>query len=66
MARARCQIHDLGGVEATNSYTRLYLALGNVLPWSYVPAIPPELILIPSWFFEHTRCHPGRALSLCL
>ena len=51
MARARCQIHDLGGVEATNSYTRLYLALGNVLPWSYVPAIPPELILIPSWFF---------------
>ena len=51
MARARCQIHDLGGVEATNSYTRLYLALGGVLPWSYVPAIPPELILIPSWFF---------------
>jgi squalene-hopene/tetraprenyl-beta-curcumene cyclase len=50
MARARCQIHDLGGVEATNSYTRLYLALGGVLPWSYVPAIPPELILIPSWF----------------
>ena len=51
MARARCQIHDLGGVESTNSYTRLYLALGGVLPWSYVPAIPPELILLPSWFF---------------
>jgi squalene-hopene/tetraprenyl-beta-curcumene cyclase len=51
MARARCQIHDLGGVEATNSYTRLYLALGGVLPWSFVPAIPPELILLPSWFF---------------
>jgi len=51
MARARFQIHDLGGVEATNSYTRLYLALGGVLPWSYVPAIPPELILLPSWFF---------------
>jgi squalene-hopene/tetraprenyl-beta-curcumene cyclase len=51
MARARCQIHELGGVEATNSYTRLYLALGGVLPWSYVPAIPPELMLIPSWFF---------------
>ena len=47
MARARCQIHELGGVEATNSYTRLYLALGNVLPWSYVPAIPPELMLVP-------------------
>jgi squalene-hopene/tetraprenyl-beta-curcumene cyclase len=51
MARARCQIHELGGVEATNSYTRTYLALGGVLPWSYVPAIPPELILLPSWFF---------------
>jgi squalene-hopene/tetraprenyl-beta-curcumene cyclase len=51
MARARYQIHELGGVEATNSYARLYLALGGALPWSYVPAIPPELILIPSWFF---------------
>jgi squalene-hopene/tetraprenyl-beta-curcumene cyclase len=51
MARARCQIHELGGVEATNSYTRLYLAVGGVLPWTYVPAIPPELILLPSWFF---------------
>jgi squalene-hopene/tetraprenyl-beta-curcumene cyclase len=51
MTRARCQIHDLGGVEATNSYTRLYLAVGNVLPWSYVPAIPPEMILVPPWFF---------------
>jgi squalene-hopene/tetraprenyl-beta-curcumene cyclase len=51
MARARCQIHDLGGVEVTNSYTRLYLALCGALPWSYVPAIPPELILLPSWFF---------------
>jgi len=51
MARARCRIHDLGGVEATNSYARLYLALGGLLPWSYVPAMPPELILVPSWFF---------------
>src|SRR5947207_2473705 len=51
MAQARCQVHELGGVEATNSYTRLYLALGGALPWSYVPAIPPELILLPSWFY---------------
>ena len=51
MARARCQVHDLGGVEGTNSYTRLYLALGGVLPWSYVPAMPPEMILLPSWFY---------------
>jgi len=51
MARARCQVHDLGGVEGTNSYTRLYLALGGALPWSFVPAIPPELILLPSWFY---------------
>jgi squalene-hopene/tetraprenyl-beta-curcumene cyclase len=51
MARARCQVHDLGGVEATKSYTRLYLALGGALPWSYVPAIPAELMLLPSWFY---------------
>lgn len=51
MARARGRIHDLGGVEATNSYTRFYLALGGALPWSYVPAVPPEIVLPPSWFF---------------
>ena len=51
MATARLRIHDLGGLEQTNSYTRFYLALGGALEWKHVPAIPPELMLSPSWFF---------------
>lgn len=48
---ARRRIHELGGLEQTNSYTRFYLALGGAVKWKHVPAIPPELMLPPSWFF---------------
>jgi squalene-hopene/tetraprenyl-beta-curcumene cyclase len=39
----------LGGLEATNSYVRFYLAMVGALDWGLVPAIPPELMLLPSW-----------------
>ncbi|HET7213693.1 MAG TPA: prenyltransferase/squalene oxidase repeat-containing protein [Terriglobia bacterium] len=52
MKTARLRIHDLGGLEQTNSYTRFYLALGGAVQWKHVPAIPPELMLPPSWFFS--------------
>jgi squalene-hopene/tetraprenyl-beta-curcumene cyclase len=51
MAAARLKIHKLGGLEQTNSYTRFYLALGGAVKWKHVPAIPPELMLPPKWFF---------------
>lgn len=51
MAAARRRIHELGGLEQTNSYTRFYLALGGALKWKHVPAIPPELMIPPSGFF---------------
>lgn len=51
MAAARKRIHELGGLEQTNSYTRFYLALGGAVKWKHVPAIPPELMIPPSWFF---------------
>lgn len=51
MVRARRRAIALGGVEATNSYTRFYFALAGKIPWSMVPAMPPELILLPRWFF---------------
>ena len=51
MAAARLRIHELGGLEQTNSYTRFYLALGGAVKWKHVPAIPPELMIPPSWFF---------------
>jgi len=51
MVKAREKIHDLGGLEHTNSYVRFYLALVGAVGWELVPAIPPELMLLPTWFY---------------
>ena len=51
MAKARAAVHRLGGLELTNSYTRFYLALVGAVGWELVPAIPPELMLLPNWFY---------------
>ncbi len=51
LTAARETIHRLGGLEHTNSYVRFYLALVGALGWDLVPAIPPELMLLPNWFF---------------
>src|SRR6202790_4670577 len=51
MAKARESVHRLGGLEQTNSYVRFYLALVGALGWELVPAFPPELMLLPNWFF---------------
>jgi squalene-hopene/tetraprenyl-beta-curcumene cyclase len=48
---ARDTIHRLGGLEHANSYVRFYLALVGAVGWELVPAIPPELMLLPNWFF---------------
>ena len=39
---------ELGGVEAANSYTRIYLCLYGLYDWRHVPAVVPEIILIPN------------------
>jgi len=51
LEKARRRIHALGGLEATNSYTRFYLALVGAAGWEMVPAVPPELMLLPNWFY---------------
>jgi squalene-hopene/tetraprenyl-beta-curcumene cyclase len=50
LQRACRRVHELGGLEASNSYTRLYLALVGAVVWDMVPAVPPELMLLPNWF----------------
>jgi squalene-hopene/tetraprenyl-beta-curcumene cyclase len=50
LARARRRVHQLGGLERANSFTRFYLALVGAIEWTLVPAIPPELVILPSWF----------------
>jgi squalene-hopene/tetraprenyl-beta-curcumene cyclase len=47
MVQARRSVLQLGGLERTNSYVRFYLALAGVVGWDMVPAMPPELMLLP-------------------
>ncbi|QRQ84843.1 squalene--hopene cyclase [Cupriavidus oxalaticus] len=53
MARARQAIHAMGGAEATNVFTRTLLALYGVMPWTAVPMMPVEIMLLPRWFPFH-------------
>jgi len=53
MARARAAIHKTGGAAAVNVFTRIQLALFDCAPWSSVPTLPVELILLPRWFPVH-------------
>ena len=48
MRRAATRILRLGGVEAANSYTKLYLSYFGLYARSKVPSIPPEIFLLPS------------------
>ena len=68
--RAREKIRELGGLEATNSYVRFYLAMVGAIDWGLVPAIPPELMLLPDWFpiniYEMSSWTRGIVIPLAL
>ncbi len=51
MKRAQATICQLGGVEACNSFTKIYLSIFGLYNWRRCPAVPPELILLPRWFY---------------
>jgi squalene-hopene/tetraprenyl-beta-curcumene cyclase len=50
MVRARDSIRANGGAMAVNVFTRIQLALYGDMPWSEIPLMPPEIILLPRWF----------------
>jgi len=52
LAARRC-IREHGGAESVNTFSNFYLACLGQVPWSAVPAIPPEIMLLPSWFYFH-------------
>jgi squalene-hopene/tetraprenyl-beta-curcumene cyclase len=47
LARARRFVLDQGGVEATRVFTRIWLALVGQWSWDDLPALPPEVMLLP-------------------
>lgn len=50
MERARKAILEMGGIEATRVFTRIFLALFGQYPWRRLPSLPVEIILLPGWF----------------
>src|SRR5262249_45906567 len=50
MVKARDTILSLGGIEACNSFTRIYLAIFGQCSWDDCPAVPPEIVLLPDSF----------------
>jgi squalene-hopene/tetraprenyl-beta-curcumene cyclase len=47
MRQSREVILARGGAERANSYTRYHLALFGQCGWDEVPAVPPEIVLLP-------------------
>jgi squalene-hopene/tetraprenyl-beta-curcumene cyclase len=51
MQRARAKILELGGATEVNTFTKLYLCFFGQYDYDAVPAIPPEIVLFPNWFW---------------
>src|SRR3954447_22816880 len=51
MERARKKILELGGVTEVNTFTKIYLCFFGQYDYDAVPAIPPEIVLFPNWFW---------------
>ncbi len=51
MRKAAGVIRSLGGAARCNSFTKFYLALLGQFPYANCPAVPPELVLLPRWFY---------------
>jgi squalene-hopene/tetraprenyl-beta-curcumene cyclase len=49
MHEARANILRLGGIPQMNTFSKLYLALLGQFPWKYLPTIPAEMVLLPTW-----------------
>ena len=53
MKKARAWILAQGGASHSNVFTRNLLALFGAIPWSGVPVMPVEIMLLPRWFPFH-------------
>ena len=51
LVRARKQILEMGGVTEVNTFTKIYLCFLGQYDYDAVPAVPPEIVLFPNWFW---------------
>src|ERR671931_2661249 len=48
MRRACAFVREAGGLERTRTFTHIWLALFGLWPWDDLPALPPEIMLLPA------------------
>ena len=51
LAKCRQWILAHGGVVECNTFTKMYLCALGQYDYDAVPAIPPEIVLFPNWFY---------------
>jgi len=51
LSRARKTILEMGGVTQVNTFTKIYLCFLGQYDYDAVPAVPPEIVLFPRWFW---------------
>jgi squalene-hopene/tetraprenyl-beta-curcumene cyclase len=51
LVRCRHWVLAHGGVTACNTFTKMYLCALGEYDYDAVPAIPPEIVLFPRWFY---------------
>jgi squalene-hopene/tetraprenyl-beta-curcumene cyclase len=51
LVKARTWILANGGVTEVNTFTKIYLCFMGQYEYDAVPAVPPELILFPKWWY---------------
>ena len=51
MVKARECVLRLGGVVECNTFTKIYLCALGQYSYDAVPAVPPEIVLFPNWFY---------------
>ena len=51
LAKARKKILELGGVSEVNTFTKIYLCFFGQYDYDGGPAVPPEIVLFPNWFW---------------
>ena len=51
LVRARKKILELGGVTEINTFSKIYLCFLGQYDYDAVPAVPPEIVLFPKWFW---------------
>jgi squalene-hopene/tetraprenyl-beta-curcumene cyclase len=49
MRAASAFVREQGGIEHARVFTHVWLALFGLWSWEQVPALPPEIVLLPKW-----------------